>query len=479
MIALHWFRRDLRLADNPALLAAAAAAQQCIPLFVLDDALLGAAGRAPTRIAFLLDSLVALDRELAARGSRLLVLRGDPRQVLPEVCRRHGVALASWNRDVSPYAHRRDAAVAAQLRDAGIATHTGHEVTIVPPEALRTASGGPYTVFTPYLRAWQAWLVHHATAAMPAPAIPPLPPGLTADGPPHLADLRIPAAAAPIPPGGAAAALQRLAAFVAPGGALERYHERRDIPAESATSQLSPYLRFGCLAPAAAWRAAQAAGGAGAARWIAELAWRDFYAQILFCFPHVLRGAFRPIYDHIRWDDDDARFAAWCDGRTGFPIVDAAMRQLRAEAWMHNRCRMIVASFLTKDLLIDWRRGERWFMQHLLDGDPASNNGGWQWAAGTGTDAQPYFRIFNPTSQGQKFDPDGTYVRRYVPELRRVPARVIHEPWRLSPAEQQVVGCVIGRDYPAPVVDHARQRLVALERYRAVRGSALDASPDA
>jgi deoxyribodipyrimidine photo-lyase len=475
MIALHWFRRDLRLSDNPALRAATEAAQQLVPVFVLDDALLEAPGRAPARIAFLLDSLQALDHELATRGSRLLVLRGDPRQIIPAVCQRLGVARVSWNRDVSPYARRRDAHVTTVLRDAGIATHIGHEVTIVPPEALRTASGGPYTVFTPYLRAWHTWLARNAPAALSAPELPPLPTGLAADGPPSLADLGITAAAVPIPPGGTAAAHQRLAAFVAPGGALERYHERRDIPAEPATSQLSPYLRFGCLAPAAAWRAAQMAGGAGADRWIAELAWRDFYAQILFSFPHVLRGAFRPIYDRIQWDDDEARFAAWCDGRTGFPIVDAAMRQLRAEAWMHNRCRMIVASFLTKDLLIDWRRGERWFMQHLLDGDPASNNGGWQWAAGTGTDAQPYFRIFNPTSQGQTFDPDGAYVRRYVPELRRVPPRLIHEPWRLSPAEQRAIGCVIGRDYPAPIVEHARQRLVALERYRAVRGGAPDA----
>jgi deoxyribodipyrimidine photo-lyase len=210
---------------------------------------------------------------------------------------------------------------------------------------------------------------------------------------------------------------------------------------------------------------------AGVQSWINELAWRDFYMQILAHFPHVLRGAFRQQYDALEWENDPDLFAAWCAGRTGYPIVDAAMRQINQEAWMHNRARMIVASFLTKDLLIDWRWGERYFMQHLVDGDLAANNGGWQWAAGTGTDAQPYFRIFNPTSQGQKFDPQGAYVRHYLPELANVPEKFIHEPWKMSEQAQRQAGVQIGRNYPAPIVDHGVQRKRALALYREAKES--------
>jgi deoxyribodipyrimidine photo-lyase len=246
--------------------------------------------------------------------------------------------------------------------------------------------------------------------------------------------------------------------------------------AAAGTSRLSPYLRMGCVAPRAALRAAlevlaraqDATQHAGIEQWITELAWRDFYYQILASFPYVVRGAFRSQYDRIAWENDPQLFAAWCAGQTGYPVVDAAMRQLASEAWMHNRARMIVASFLTKDLLIDWRWGARFFMQHLVDGDHAANNGGWQWSAGTGTDAQPYFRIFNPTSQGQKFDPQGAYVRRYVPELAGVPDRSIHSPWMLSFAEQERYGVLIGRDYPAPIVDHTERRVRALAIYKAV-----------
>ncbi|MGF1505095.1 MAG: cryptochrome/photolyase family protein [Anaerolineae bacterium] len=204
--------------------------------------------------------------------------------------------------------------------------------------------------------------------------------------------------------------------------------------------------------------------------WLSEIIWRDFYIHILYHFPHVRGDNFRPAYDDLAWENDSEQFAAWCEGRTGYPLVDAAMRQLTVSGWMHNRARMVVASFLTKDLLIDWRRGERFFMQHLVDGDPASNNGGWQWAAGTGTDAQPYFRIFNPTSQASKHDPQGAYIRRWVPELADVPDEHIHEPWLMDEDTQQKAGCVIGEDYPAPVVDHKRARKRTLEAYKTARG---------
>ncbi len=257
-----------------------------------------------------------------------------------------------------------------------------------------------------------------------------------------------------------------------------RYAEQRDRPDLDATSRLSPYLRFGMISPrtavAAAYRALDAApdkvARRGAEVWLNELIWREFYQMILATHPHVRQGSFRPQYDTIRWHNDAAEFAAWCEGRTGYPFVDAAMRQLATTGWMHNRARMVVASFLVKDLLIDWRWGERWFMQQLVDGDPAANNGGWQWTAGTGTDAAPYFRIFNPVSQGTKFDPAGTFVRRWVPELADVPAQLIHEPWKMSTAAQKQAGCRIGEDYPAPIVDHSWARQRTLDAFQAVKG---------
>jgi deoxyribodipyrimidine photo-lyase len=251
---------------------------------------------------------------------------------------------------------------------------------------------------------------------------------------------------------------------------IERYAEQRDLMGAEGTSRLSPYLRLGMISPRQCVAAARAATpGLGPDTWLGELAWRDFYVQVLYHNPHVLHGAFKPAYDALAWENDADLFAAWCEGRTGYPIIDAAMRQLSQEGWMHNRARMIVASFLTKDLLIDWRWGERHFMQLLVDGDPAANNGGWQWAAGTGTDAQPYFRIFNPTSQGEKFDPEGVYVRRYVPELANVPNRHIHAPHLMAPVEQARADIHVGRNYPAPIVDHKERRMRALAMYQAVR----------
>jgi deoxyribodipyrimidine photo-lyase len=276
-------------------------------------------------------------------------------------------------------------------------------------------------------------------------------------------------------------ASRRLDAFTQGDNApVYDYANTRNRPDLEGTAQLSPYLRFGLLsarmAAGAAWRALNRAPTAAAARsaetWLNELIWREFYVQILDAFPYVRSGAFRPAYNEIEWLDDDEGFTAWCDGLTGYPIVDAAMNQLRATGWMHNRLRMVVASFLVKDLLIDWRRGERWFMQTLLDGDPAANNGGWQWTAGTGTDAAPYFRIFNPVSQGTKFDPNGDYVRRWLPALAHVPASSIHAPWTLSRADQQRARCRIGLDYPEPIIDHAFARERVLAAFAAVRGAA-------
>jgi deoxyribodipyrimidine photo-lyase len=374
--------------------------------------------------------------------------------------------------DASPYAARRDAAVAALLPltlTAGLTVH--------PPELVLKPDGGPYSLFRPFRKAWQA--LPFPGEPLPAPASIPTPGGLTGQTVPSLPTL--PEELSFVP--GEAEAWRRLAAFLA--GPVYAYADDRNRLDLAGTSGLSPYLRFGMLSARAASAAAQEAlrrapdGEArrGAETWQQELIWREFYLHVLYHHPNVLREAFRPELRAIRWSDDETLFAAWCDGRTGYPVVDAAMRQLVASGWMHNRARMITASFLAKDLLIDWRRGERFFWHHLVDADPAANNGGWQWSAGTGTDAAPYFRLFNPVLQGRKFDPDGHFVRHWLPELAAVPTSHIHAPWTLPLSEQQRLGCVIGRHYPAPIVDHATTRARVLAAYTASRTSADSVVP--
>lgn len=478
MTIIHWFRRDLRLHDNPGLLYALRHAQgRVVPLFVIDDAILRAPDTGPARVAFMLDSLRALDQALRARGSRLVVRRGPAVAALTAIAREAVATAVTWNRDYTPYATRRDQRARAALAGIGVASHDFKDAVILELDEVRTGQGGTYTVFTPYRRTWRAVVDQRLSQILAEPALTsfaPVPEQLASDEIPSPSALGL-SIDQELPPGGEASGLAALDRFIVHSGqhGIAEYASGRDQLAAPGTSRLSAYLRMGCLAPIAALRAAlralgdpdDSARGVSVETWISELAWRDFYYQIMAAFPHVLRSAFRPQYDAIAWENSPAWFEAWCQGRTGFPVVDAAMRQLRAEGWMHNRARMIVASFLTKDLLIDWRWGERFFMQQLVDGDHASNNGGWQWAAGTGTDAQPYFRIFNPTSQGQKFDPHGDYVRRYVPELAAVPARAIHTPWDLPQAELRHGGALSLRDYPRPIVDHATQRRRALEIY--------------
>lgn len=463
---IHWFRRDLRLRDNTALLAAAdASGGAVIPVFIFDDAILGGRFASPARTQFLLDSLTALDGELRSLGLHLVLRRGEPLSTLMALLRESGAHGVTWNRDYTPYAVQRDSTIKRELRAAGYRAESYKDTVIFEMNEVVNAAGQPYTVYTPYAKRWRARLESEPVRVQGVPELTAIP--LPASDPlPALNDL-LPTAPTNVPrfATGETAARTALEHFI--HNAIANYATARDLMAIAGTSRLSPYLRFGVLSPRQCVVAARAApSGPGPESWIGELIWREFYIQVLYHFPHALRGSFKPIYDRIVWPNDPALFAAWQQGQTGYPIVDAAMRQLRQEGWMHNRARMIVASFLTKDLLIDWRWGERHFMHLLIDGDPAANNGGWQWAAGTGTDAQPYFRIFNPVSQGQKFDPDGAYVRRYVPELASVPTRYIHEPHKMPPAEQVRAGVQIGRDYPAPVVDHATQRLRALELYR-------------
>jgi deoxyribodipyrimidine photo-lyase len=464
--AIWWVRRDLRLCDNEALQGALGEAAAVIPVFVLDPVLLKAADVSPKRLAFLFGGLHALDADLRARGSRLIVRRGDPAEEIARLAAETGAVRVHAEADPWPYARRRDEAVARRVP---LRLHGG--VTVQPPELLRKRDGSPYTVFTPFSRAWRALPLPQAGAPGACPeALPGVPEGVAS----------LPLPEGPVPrenlfPPGEAEALRRLRAFGGGWSApIYRYAADRNRMDLEGTSQLSPYVRFGMVS---ARRAATVASGAieiardaggrqGADTWLSELIWREFYMTILDAFPQVLGEAFQPALREVLWRNDNTEFAAWCEGRTGFPAVDAAMRQLVTTGWMHNRARMIVASFLVKDLLVDWRWGERFFMQHLLDGDPAANNGGWQWTAGVGTDAAPYFRIFNPSLQGAKFDPSGAYVRHWVPELARVPDRYLQEPWTMPAEEQRKAGCVIGADYPAPVVDHALARARTLAAYR-------------
>lgn len=448
--AIWWVRKDLRLGDNPALQAALAAGRGVIPVFILDEHLLEKP--APKRQAFLMDGLRALAVDLESRGSRLIVRQGEAQDVLRELMSETGAEVLFAEEDYSPYARSRD-----QKVEAALPLQLVVGATVQHPATVHKADGAPYTVFTPFSKAWKN--LPQPGSLKPAPAsLPPVPGDLASLPIPHFEPVQGFAA-------GEAEALRRLEAFLQQ--LIETYSDDRnrfDLPG---TSMLSPYLRFGMLSARQAVLVARAASGAGRDTWINELIWREFYQAILYYFPHVLKQAFNPAMRSIPWRDDPAALQAWQQGQTGYPIVDASMRQLAATGWMHNRGRMITASFLVKDLLINWQEGERWFMQHLVDGDPASNNGGWQWAAGTGTDAAPYFRIFSPILQSQKFDPQGAFIRKWIPELRAVPDAYIHTPWLMAPPMQQTLGVRIGTHYPAPIVDHASIKERTLAAYAA------------
>lgn len=472
---IHWFRRDLRLSDNPAFTAASRISQGAvIPLFILDETVLQSSRTSAARVAFMLDSLRVLDESLRTQGSRLIVRHGSPEWCIAQLIDESEASGVYWNRDYSPFARRRDTVVEKMLDERGINVQTYKDAVIWETDDILTKNSTPYTVYTPYSRQWRARVENNPETweELTPFVLQAVPDKIVSNAIPSAADLGF-SIQQSLPPGGEKAALDQLNAFVQSHNtfSLQEYDEQRNFPAKPATSRLSPYLRFGCVAPRTCLRAAYGAGAQqnGAHTWIGELAWRDFYYQILYHFPHVLQRSFKSDYDAIEWENNEAFFVAWREGRTGYPIVDAAMRQLTTEAWMHNRARMIVASFLTKDLLIDWRWGERYFMQQLVDGDHASNNGGWQWAAGTGTDAQPYFRIFNPVSQSEKFDPQGEYIRHYIPELQNVPTKFIHEPWKMPKDIQHKIGMRMGDDYPMPLVDHATQRQRALEMYKRAR----------
>jgi deoxyribodipyrimidine photo-lyase len=462
-VRIMWFRRDLRVRDLPAL-AAAARGERTVPLFVFDDRLL-TKGRFPSapRTAFMLGCLRELDAALRARGGRLVVRHGRPERVVPALAREVGARSVHWTGDVSPWARSRDQAVIDALAAGHVAAHPSPGACVVDdPARIRTKQGKPYTVFSPFARTWaQA----DRRGVVRAPYELRLPPKLRAGRLPKLADLGLTHDGELSFPPGEEAGRRALQRFLRSG--LAEYEQRRDKPA-GGSSRLSPYLRWGCVSPLELDAKVAARSGEGPRAYRNELAWRDFYAAVLMHFPFVVRHEFQERYRDLEWGRPGKALDAWREGRTGYPLVDAGMRQLLHEGWMHNRVRMVVGSFLTKDLHLDWRLGEAWFMERLLDGDMAANNGGWQWIASVGTDPAPYFqRLFNPVTQQEKFDPVGEYVRRWVPELRDVPTARLATPWAMDDDEQEAAGCVIGRDYPAPIVDHAHERHHAVGRYRA------------
>lgn len=442
-----WFRRDLRLHDHPALTAAQADGDRIAPLFVIDERLQAGRFRSANRLWFMRGSVSALATALEVRGAPLSVVRGDPSEVVPAFAAAVGAGRVVASRDYSPYGRERDDRVAAALGRRGIAWGTLPGLLIHEPEDVATANGRPFRMFGPFQR---AWLERPERDILPAPdAIAGV--GAVHGGVEDLLEAITPSAdPALLPAPGEESARERLANWAA-SLALDRYATDRDRLDLEGTSRLGQDLRWGLISPSAVVQRC-AGPGEGRQRFLIELAWRDFYAHILWHEPRLARTSFRPSLDQVAWERDPRVIDAWRTGRTGYPVVDAAMRQLATSGWMHNRARMIAASFLTKHLGVDWRVGEQHFMEHLIDGDPASNNGGWQWAASTGTDAQPWFRIFNPTLQAIRHDPDGAYVRRWVPELAELSREVIHAP---PPGA-----------YVAPIVDSREARARGLTAYR-------------
>ena len=462
MRSLLWLRRDLRLRDHPALDAAAKAERMTVA-FCLDEQLLGGRHRSGSRTQFMLESLSELGDGLSSRGSHLFVLAGDPATELSGLAARVGARELHFTADVGPFARRRQREVKQAMGEIGAeaVAHPGL-FCVDSLREIRTAGGDPYTVFTPFHR---NWLRQPRRDVLGMPATLPPPGASRGFGRlPSLRSLGLESDVAEPMPGGESAARTALRRFL--DGHVDEYAERNDVLAGGSVSRLSPYLHFGCISPREVEDRLGSSDSEQAFR--RQLCWRDFYAHLLGHFPRNAHEEFQERYrGTLQWVRSEERFDAWREGRTGFPVVDAAMRQLLREGWMHNRARLIVGSFLTKDLGVDWRRGERWFMRLLLDGDEANNNGNWQWIASVGADPQPpYRRMFNPMRQQERFDRDGAYVREYVPELRDVPDEYLREPWTMPREVQERAGCRIGHDYPEPIVDHAQARHEALERYR-------------
>jgi deoxyribodipyrimidine photo-lyase len=463
-IAVHWFRRDLRVWDNTALTEAIDRAERVVPVFILEDALRTGPDVGAARLAFLLQSVESLRQNLAELGYPLMVRKGRSEAELPKFCREVRAEAVFANKRYEPYAQARDNRVFNALNAIGVGFELFKDSVIWEELELLTQAGNPFTVYTPYSKAWKSKSVAVPRARVrkiQSPKLETKSDSLIGDPEAFGHSLR-----QALPPSGERAAREALKRFMV--GPVYQYGVTRNHPAVSGTSRFSYHLRGGTLGIrtilAELNKARQEAESAEAKEscdtFLNELIWREFYLQILHNFPHVTKGAFRPEFDQLQWSENREHFQAWREGMTGYPIVDAAMRCLNRTGWMHNRLRMIVAMFLTKDLMINWQWGERYFMQQLVDGDLGANNGGWQWSAGTGTDAAPYFRIFNPVTQGEKCDPAGDFVREWIPELASLSRHVIHQPWK-QPG--------LKRNYPKRIVIHEEQRPRCLAMYEAAK----------
>lgn len=460
-----WLRRDLRVHDHPGLHQAVAAGGAVVPVFVVDPALTDGPAASGPRASFLAVTLADLDESLRERGNRLIVRHGDPAAELRRLAREVDAAVVRWTADAAPFGRRRDQRVRRVLEAAGLTVLVDAGQYVVEPTALGTQGGAAYTVFGPFRRRWEGAArraIHRAPRRIEAAR------DVGGESLPGADELgrskRRPDVPAPVATGGETAG--RAAARRWLDGPIAHYADRQDRLA-GGTSELSPHLRWGTISAGGVEARARVLGGEGPAAFVRQLAWRDFFAHVYRHHPEDRHREHQERYRDLHWEDDPEGLDAWRAGRTGFPLVDAGMRQLAATGWIHNRARMVVGSFLTKDLHVDWRHGEQHFLSWLLDGEPVQNDGNWQWIASVGVDPKPYFqRLFNPTRQQQRFDPDGDYVRRWVPELERVPDALLAEPWRMGDDQQQAAGCVIGTDYPSPIVDHAEQREVAAARYR-------------
>lgn len=454
-----WFRSDLRIHDHPALAAAVRDGVSVVPVFVLNDDLLKGKFSSANRNRFLLESLADLKASLKDKGADLVIRHGDATQVLKDVARETNARKIYYTADYTPHSIARDKVVSNALEKEGIEVRSfGGKLAVHSIQKLMTKSGTPFKVFTPF---WRAWSQVERREVVKTPQTIQLA-SVKVGALPSLEEF---AHASSLSPnalkGGETEARKRLKSFLDKG--IDSYRERNNDMASDGTSRLSSYLHFGCISVREIETMLPDSEGARA--WHRQLAWREFYHYVIFHFPHPTQE-FQERYRSMHWEKDTSGLDAWKDGKTGYPVVDAAMRQLKEEGWMHNRARLIVGSFLTKDLGIDWREGEKHFMEWLIDGDMANNNGNWQWIASVGVDPAPLFRrLYNPTSQRDRYDESGEYVRRYVPELKRVSNKQLSEPWRMAREEQHDAGIEIGKDYPSPIVDHKEARQRALERY--------------
>ncbi len=465
--ALVWFRRDLRDYDHAALYQALKSSQEVYCAFIFDTEILGLLpDKADRRVEFIWESVRELKLALQQQGADLIVRHGAASIEIPKLAKELDVTAIFANHDYEPAAIRRDASVAHTLAQAGIAFHSFKDQVIFERDEVLTQAGKPYGVFTPYKNAWLKKLDDFYLRAYPVDRyIANLAPGKATElsslesigfERTNLSRMQLPT--------GMSGAQRLFSDFIE---RMPKYQAARDFPAVKGPSYLSVHLRFGTISIRQLARTAWQMGGAGAETWLSELIWRDFYFQILHHHPHIAEGhTYKAEYDKLPFPNEETLFQDWCNGRTGYPLVDAAMRQLNQTGWMHNRLRMVTASFLVKDLLIDWHLGERYFADKLLDFDFSANNGGWQWAASTGCDAQPWFRIFNPITQSEKFDAEGKFIRKYIPELAACNQKEIHAPWLMPSLRQQQLGIIIGKDYPMPVIDHATQRAKALALYK-------------